>query len=98
MATTSVDPAALTAAAARIDDAAELVAAAVRTQLAALSFDGACAGREHRAGGEEVAAGLRRVCADLTAWARAAAALAVALRTGAERYHRAESGAAAALR
>jgi len=98
MATTSVDPAALQAAARRIDAAADILAEAVRAPLARLQFGSAAAGRAHGPAGAEVRRGLERLCAAADQWAHAARELAAALNTGADRYRAAEHRAAAALR
>lgn len=96
--TTSVDPAALRAAAQRIDTAADLVLGAVHDQLDNLQFDGSAAGRVHVAAGAAVRAALDRLCGDMRAWAHAAAELAAALRVGADRHAAAEAEAAAVMR
>lgn len=98
MAITSVDPAAVMAAAQEIDAAGTLVAAAVRRHLATLKFGAATAGRSHGPAGEEVRRSLERVAAATAQWAYAAGELAGSLNTGAARYRAAEQHAGTRLR
>ncbi len=93
-----MDFAALAAAAARIDMAAESVLAAVSGRLGDLRFDAATAGRSHGAAGAAVRDEVERLAADLICWAHAAGAVAGALRAGADGHTAAEGAAAAALR
>lgn len=78
MGTTSVDPYALRLAAARLDDAADLLNGAMRGHLAGLS----------------ASEPLDRLLADLTMWQWAAQETAVTLRTSADLYADAERLAA----
>lgn len=98
METTAVDFASVAAAAARIDNAAESVRAAVSGRLGGLRFDAGTAGRSHGAAGAAVRDEVQRLTADLIRWAHAAGAVAGALRAGADGHTAAESAAAAALR
>jgi hypothetical protein len=88
------DTAALATIANTFDDAADLIGRAARTRLV---FDGASAGRAHTGAGGEVRRALEALLADLDLWARAAAEIAVALRTGADRYRGADTSAAAGI-
>lgn len=97
MPTHSVDPAALAAAAHRLDAAAALLAE-VHARLGAPQFDAAAAGRSHAAAGAQVRAALERLIGDLAQWAAAAAEIAAALNSVALRFDHAETGAAAVLR
>jgi hypothetical protein len=90
MGITSVDPAALRAAALRMDTAADIVLGILRAHLAA--------GRDYGAAGAAVREVLDRLVADVTQWAVAARETGAALRVGADRYGEAESRAVAALR
>jgi len=98
MGTTSVDPAALQAAAQRLDTAADIVLSTLRTRLADLQFDGAVAGRAHGRAGDAVRTGVDTVVAGLARWAAAARETSAALRAGAQGYYDAESRARGALR
>lgn len=98
MGTTSVDPAALRAAAQRMDNAADIVLAALRTRLGGLQFDGTVAGRAHAVAGASVRTGVDRLVADLAQWASVAREIAAALRAGADRYAESEMHAVSALR
>jgi hypothetical protein len=98
MGTTSVDPAALQAAAQRLDTAADIVLGTLRTRLADLQFDGAVAGRAHGRAGDAVRTGVDTVVAGLARWAAAARETSAALRAGAQGYSDAESRAQSALR
>lgn len=89
-----IDVAALAGIAARYDDAADLIDAAVRTHLSALSFDGASAGRAYGAHGDALRAALDEVGSALSDWSRAASAIAAGLRACAERYVEADARAA----
>ena len=98
MGTTSVDPAALRAAAQRLDAAADIVDRILTSNLSGLRFDSAVAGRDHAVVGGVVRGVLDRLIADMTRWAVAARETAAALRTGADRFSDAESRAVANLR
>ena len=73
---------------------AELVDGAVGEHLARLAFGGAGAGRAYAARGDALRAALQRLTAEVSQWSRASAAVAVALRSSAERYADAELYAA----
>ncbi len=92
-----VDTAAVYAVAVRFAAAAELIEGAVGDHLARLTFGGPSAGREHTARGDALRAGLGRLAAELSQWSRAAAEIAVALRTCADRYGESELYAAARI-
>jgi uncharacterized protein YukE len=98
MGTTSVDPAALRAAAQRMDAAADIVDSILAANLCGLRFDAAVAGRDYAAVGGAVRGVLDRLVADMTRWAVAARETSAALRTGADRFSDAESRAVANLR
>jgi hypothetical protein len=98
MGTTSVDPAALQAAAQRLDTTADIMLGTLRTRLVGLQFDGAVAGRAHGRAGDAVRMGVDTVVADLARWAAAARETSAALRAGAQGYSDAESRAQGALR
>ena len=72
MGITSVDPAALRAAALRMDTAADIVLGILRAHLADLRFDAVAAGRDYGAAGVAVREVLDRLVADVTQWAVAA--------------------------
>lgn len=95
MGTTSVDSAALHAAAQRLDTAAEIVQEAVNVRLA---FDGSVAGRSHASSGAAVRSAVEQLVADLQQWASTAREAASALRTGADCHVVADADAATALR
>lgn len=95
---TSVDPAALWAAAQHLDSAADTVVAAVGGYLANLQFDGSAAGRAHADSGWAVRAALDGLAADLAQWGRAGRELAGALRAAAQQHAAAESHAETVLR
>lgn len=82
MGTTSVDPAALRAAAQRIEAAAEIVVDAMTVNL---QFDGSTAGRAHSAAGEAVRVAAETLVADARGWAVTADEVVVALRAAADR-------------
>jgi hypothetical protein len=92
--TAHVDTDAVHTIADHVDHAAELIGRVGRTRL---QFDGASAGRAHTAHGDELRRALEELLADVNLWARAAAEVAVALRTGAERYRSADVSAAAGI-
>jgi hypothetical protein len=94
----SVDPAALQAAALRMDTAADIVLGILRANLADLRFDAAMAGSDYAGAGAGVREVLDRLVADMTQWAVAARETGAALRVGADWYADAESRAVAALR
>jgi len=77
--------------------AAEIIDGAVGDHLVRLAFCGASAGRAHTARGDALRAGLDRLAAELSQWSRAAVEIAVALRTGADRYTETELYAAARI-
>ncbi|MCV7257793.1 type VII secretion target [Mycobacterium shimoidei] len=91
-----IDVTAVRTVANRFDDTAEIVSAANR-QLARLAFDGATAGRAHVAAGDALRTALSRLTDELTQWARACAEIAVALRSGADRYADADRRGAARI-
>ncbi len=97
MPTTAIDPAALWAAAQRLDTAADAVIGAVRP-LGALQFDGSAAGRAHAGSGWAVRAALDALAADLNRWAHAARELASALRAAAQQHAAAEAYGETVLR
>lgn len=92
-----VDTGTIRAVAAQFQDTADLLDDAVRRQLSRLTFDGASAGRAHVGHGDALRQALHRLETDLAAWSRAAAEIAVALRSSADRYADAEAGAAARI-
>lgn len=98
MGTTSVDPAALRAAAQRMDAVADIVDSILAANLCGLRFDAAVAGRDNAAVGGAVRGVLDRLVADMTRWAVAARETSAALRAGADRFSDAESRAVANLR
>jgi hypothetical protein len=81
----------------QLNAAAELIDGAVGNHLAALTFGGASAGREHTARGDALRVELERLAAEVSQWSRAAVEIAVALRTGADRYDDADLYAAARI-
>lgn len=93
----AIDVAAVRAVANRFDTSAAAVDGATRTQLGSLAFGGATAGQAHRAGGDALYTAVRRLTGELTQWADAAAAIATALRFGAERYAEADLRGAARI-
>jgi hypothetical protein len=94
---TVVDVAAVHGIADQLRVAAEFIDAAVSDHLAVLAFGGATAGRAHPARGDALRAQLEQLVAQLSQWSRASVAIAVALRSGAERYADAELYAAARI-
>ena len=98
MPTTSVDPAALRAAAQRLQHAADTVLDAVGSHLNGLRFDGTVAGRAHSGPGWALRAAMDSLAGDAARWARGAADLAAALRAGADRHAGRETHAATVLR
>lgn len=94
---TSIDVAAVRAVANRFDTGAQVLDAAARIQLGKLAFDGATAGQAHVARGDVLHSTLGRLAGELTQWARAAAEIATALRSGAERYAEADLRGAARI-
>jgi ABC-type transporter Mla subunit MlaD len=92
-----VDVAATHRVADQFEAAAELIDGAVGQHLTRLAFGAASAGRSHAARGDALSAGLQRLAAQLSQWARASGEIAVALRASAERYADAESYAAARI-
>ncbi|TFV54837.1 ESX-1 secretion-associated protein [Mycobacterium sp. PS03-16] len=93
-----IDVVALTAIAARYDDAAGLVDTAVRTHLSALSFDGASAGRAYGGHGDALRRALDDLGYALSDWSRAASGIAAGLRASADRYTEADARAADRVR
>jgi hypothetical protein len=94
---TSVDPAALWAAAQRLDSAADVAAGAARP-LGDPHFDGSAAGRAHAGSGWAVRAAVDALAADLNRWAHAARELAGALRAAAQQHAAAEAYGETVLR
>lgn len=76
---------------------AEFIDRAISDHLSGLAFTGVGAGRSHTASGDVLHAELGRLAAQLAQWSRASAAIAAALRCGAERYGDAELYAAARI-
>ena len=96
--TTSVDPAALRAAAQRLGVAADTVLDAVGSHLMGLRFDGTVAGRAHTGSGWALRAAMDALAGDAARWARDAADLAAALRAGADRHAGREANAVTVFR
>ena len=96
--TTSVDPAALRAAAQRLGIAADTVLDAIGSHLRGLRFDGTVAGRAHTGSGWALRAAMDALAGDAARWARDAADLAAALRAGADRHSGREANAATVFR
>jgi len=94
---TGVDVGAVHRVADQLRGAAELIDTAVSDHLAGLAFSGVTAGRAHTARGDALRAQLDQLVAQLSQWSRASVAIAVALRSGAERYADAELYAAARI-
>jgi hypothetical protein len=94
---TGIDVAAVHRVADQLRAAAELIDRTVCDHLAALAFSGATAGRAYTARGDALRAELERLAEQLSQWSRASVAIAVALRSGAERYVDAELYAAARI-
>jgi hypothetical protein len=94
---TGVDVGAVHGVADQMRGAAELIDAAVSDHLAGLAFSGATAGRAHTARGDALRAQLDQLVAQVSQWSRASVAIAVALRSAAERYADAELYAAARI-
>jgi hypothetical protein len=94
---TEIDVAGVHRVADQLRTAADLVDRAVCDHLAALAFSGATAGRAYTARGDALRAELERLAAQLSQWSRASVAIAVALRSGAQRYVDAELYAAARI-
>ena len=84
----SVDPAALQAAAQRLDAAADLLHGVLTTHLGGLCSDGDTG----------IRSALDRLTADVALWHRAATGTATALRAAAQRYTATEAEAAQVLR
>lgn len=95
---TRVDPAVLLEAANRYELAAERIGAMVRTELSALTFDGALAGSAYTARGDALRGAVDEVVQRLHQWSRSAAAISSALRTTAHRYAESDSHAAQRIR
>lgn len=87
--------AAVRAVAAEFDASAGSVDAAVGTHLSHLGFGGATAGRAYAGRGDALRSALDRIADGLTAWSRASAEIAAALRASADRYQRSDLGTAA---
>ena len=98
MGTTSVDLAAVRAAAQRIDDSAATVLEAPGTRAGSWQVDATTTGRAHGDAGAALRAETERLSTDLIGWAYAAGELAAALRSGVDGHSAAESEAAAVLR
>lgn len=98
MGTTSLDPAAVLAAAHRLDAAATALLDAADSRLASRRFDAAAAGPAHTAAGAALRLQTERLATDLVRWAYAAGELAAVLRAGADGHAAAEADATAALR
>lgn len=77
--------------------AAEIIDGAVGNHLAALTFGGVSAGRSHAARGDALRVELERLVTEVSRWSRAAVEIAVALRSGADRYDEADLYAAARI-
>jgi hypothetical protein len=77
--------------------AAEIIDGAVGNHLAQLAFGGASAGRAHAARGDALRVELERLATELSRWSRASVEIAVALRSGADRYDEADLYAAARI-
>ena len=92
--TASIDTSALITVADRFDDVALLLERAGRSRL---GFDGAHAGSAHTAGGDAVRRSAEQLLVDVQNWARAAAEIGVALRSGARRYRDSDEAAAGGL-
>ncbi len=95
MTITSVDPAALRAAAQRIDVAADALLEAV---IVPLRFDGAVAGRAHGLAGGDVRAAIDVLVARARNWALTAHEVTNTLREAASRWADTEDRSAAVLR
>ncbi|MGV0834225.1 type VII secretion target [Mycolicibacterium thermoresistibile] len=89
-----VDLAALLTAADRYERIAERIDATVRTELSALTFDGALAGSAYTARGDALRSAVDEVVGRLRQWSRSAAAISAALRATASRYGESETSAA----
>ncbi|AGB21518.1 Protein of unknown function (DUF2580) [Mycobacterium sp. JS623] len=89
-----VDVSALHAVARQYETVADIVDGAVRTHLSGLMFDGAAAGRAHVARGDGLRTAVDHVVDQLWQWSIAAAEIAAALRTSADRYTEADVSAA----
>lgn len=98
MPTTSVDPAALRAAARTLETAAEIVLDAVGSHLRGLRFDGAVAGRAHAASGWALRAATDSLAGDADRWGHAVRELAVVVSAGADQHAGREAHAAIAFR
>lgn len=83
--------------ASRFDETAHRIDGAVRTQFAALAFNGVSAGRAYVGQGDAVRFALHRLGGELTQWARATAEVASVLRVSADRYAEADRRAAAGI-
>lgn len=92
-----IEVAALRGVARQYETVAATLDGAVRTYLNAPAFDGALAGRAHAGGGDAVRAGVEHLGDQLRQWSRAAAEIAAALHTAADRYVRADADASARL-
>jgi|SRR6185312_2896832 len=92
-----IDVSALRDIASEFDASAGDLDAAVRTRLSGLRFGGATAGRAYVARGDALRSSLDGIADELTAWARASAEIAAALRASADRYELADERAAARL-
>ena len=81
-----VDTAAVRAMAHEYDTAAAIVDGALRSHLDGMRFGGATAGRAYVAHGGDLAAALDELAVALRQWSRAAAEIAMSLRSAAQRY------------
>lgn len=95
--TARVDVAAVRDVADEFDASAGDLDDALRAHLFGLGFAGATAGRAYVARGDAVHASLDRLADELTAWSRASAEIAAALRASADRYERSDERAGARL-
>ncbi|ULE33779.1 type VII secretion target [Mycobacterium sp. IDR2000157661] len=89
-----VDVAALNDVARHYQGVADAIDDAVRTQLTALAFDGAAAGRGYTGRGDALRSAVDDVVTGLRQWSRASAEIAATLRASAERYADADARAA----
>jgi len=92
-----MDVAAVRDAADQFDASTAALDSAVRSHLSALGFAGASAGRAYVARGDALRAAVEHIADGLTAWSRASAEVAAALRASADRYAGADDRAAARM-
>lgn len=93
--TARVDVAAVRAVATEFDASAGIIDAAVGAHVPHLGFGGATAGRAYAPRGDALRSALDRLTDGLTAWSRASAEIAAALRASADRYQGSDERAAA---